>query len=85
VTALELFLQEDHRAEWHRHLTEARRIAASVEGLPGVEVTLEDDQAVWTAPTLLIRIDQASELTAEGVLAATRSRSWPAACWRSWR
>src|SRR5207244_11003241 len=42
VTALELFLQDDHRADWDRHLAEARRIASAVEGLPGVEATLED-------------------------------------------
>ena len=35
-TALELFLQDDHDAEWARHLDEARRILGAVTGIPGV-------------------------------------------------
>ena len=60
VTALELFLQDDHRVEWDRHLDEARRIAAAAAGLPGVRVTVEDDPAVWTAPTVLVALDEAA-------------------------
>lgn len=59
VTALELFLREDHRAEWDRHLAEAHEIAAAVSGRPGVEVAIETDESVWTAPTVLIRLDEA--------------------------
>jgi L-seryl-tRNA(Ser) seleniumtransferase len=58
VAALELFLQDDHRAEWDRHLDEARRIAAAAAGLPGVRATVEDDPAVWTAPTVLVSLDE---------------------------
>lgn len=58
VTAIELFLQEDHRLEWERHLVEARQIAAAVAGLPGVQARIEDDWAVWTAPTVLVAIDE---------------------------
>jgi L-seryl-tRNA(Ser) seleniumtransferase len=60
VTALELFLHDDHRVEWDRHHDEARRIAAAVAGLPGVRVTIEDDPAVWTAPTVLVALDEAA-------------------------
>jgi uncharacterized pyridoxal phosphate-dependent enzyme len=72
VTALERFLATDHQLEWDRHLVEARQIAAAIENLAGVEVTIEDDQRVWTAPTVLIRIDRDSGLTAEGVLEALK-------------
>jgi L-seryl-tRNA(Ser) seleniumtransferase len=57
VTAIELFLQDDHDAEWARHLDEARRILAAVRGIPGVEPRLEEDRSVYTAPTLLLRLD----------------------------
>jgi L-seryl-tRNA(Ser) seleniumtransferase len=60
VTALELFLQENHDVEWARHLDEARRILGAVAGLPGVQARLEEDRAIWTAPTLLIALDRAS-------------------------
>lgn len=59
VAALELFLQEDHDAEWARHLDEARGILAAVTGLPGVRPRLEENRTVWTAPTLLLAIDAA--------------------------
>jgi L-seryl-tRNA(Ser) seleniumtransferase len=73
VTAIELFLQEDHRSEWDRHLAEARQIAAAVAGLPGVRARIEDDWAVWTAPTVLVAIDQrATGLTPAAVEAALR-------------
>ena len=36
VTAIELFLQEDHDAEWARHLDEARRILAAAAAIAGV-------------------------------------------------
>ena len=77
VTALELFLQADHRAEWDRHLAEARQIAAAVEDLPGVQVELEEDSSVWTAPTLLIRVDQATGLTSAGLVEALRQGEPP--------
>jgi L-seryl-tRNA(Ser) seleniumtransferase len=73
VTALELFLQEDHDAEWARHLDEARRILATVAGLPGVKVRLEEDRTVYTAPTLLLDIDRGiTGVTPEGVMQALR-------------
>jgi L-seryl-tRNA(Ser) seleniumtransferase len=69
VTAIELFLLEDHDAEWARHLDEARRILAAVDGLPGVKVRLEEDRSVYTAPTLLIGIDpDVTGLTPDGVM-----------------
>ena len=58
ITALELFLQTDHRAAWDRQLEDARRIVAALEGLPGVETELDDDESVWTAPTVLVRLDE---------------------------
>jgi L-seryl-tRNA(Ser) seleniumtransferase len=74
VTALELFLQADHDAEWARHLDEARRIAGAVEGLPGVGVVIEDDRSVWTAPTVLVSLDPAlTGLTPEAVMDALRA------------
>ncbi|MGH7357711.1 MAG: aminotransferase class V-fold PLP-dependent enzyme [Candidatus Rokuibacteriota bacterium] len=73
VTAIELFLQEDHDAEWARHLDEARRILAAVAGLPGVKARLEEDRRVYTAPTLLLAIDSdAMGLTPDGVMHALR-------------
>jgi L-seryl-tRNA(Ser) seleniumtransferase len=73
VAALELFLQEDHDAEWARHLDEARRIAAAATGLPGVTVRLEEDRSVWTAPTLLLRLDATGTgLTPDAVMDALR-------------
>jgi L-seryl-tRNA(Ser) seleniumtransferase len=73
VTALELFLQEDHDAEWERHLDEARRILGAVAGLPGVKTRLEDDRTVYTAPTLLLAIDRSvTGLTPDDVMHALR-------------
>ena len=73
VTALELFLQEDHDAEWARHLDEARRILAAVEGLPGVNARLEEDRSEYTAPTLLLRLDAGvTRRTPEDVMDALR-------------
>jgi uncharacterized pyridoxal phosphate-dependent enzyme len=77
VTALELFLQADHRAEWDRHQAEARQIAAAVEDLPGVQAELEDDSSVWTAPTLLIRVDEATGLTPAGLVDALQQGEPP--------
>src|SRR5262245_23154872 len=73
VTALELFLQEDHDAEWARHLDEARRILAALDGLPGVKARLETDRSVYTAPTLLLGIDPGvTGLTPDAVMQALR-------------
>ena len=58
LTALELFLGADHDAEWARHLVDARTIVDAVAGLPGVRPSVEDDRSVWTAPTVLVAIDQ---------------------------
>lgn len=58
VTALELFLEQDHQAEWERHLEEARLIARAVEGVPGVRARIEDDDRFWPAPSVLVRIDE---------------------------
>jgi uncharacterized pyridoxal phosphate-dependent enzyme len=73
VTAIELFLQEDHDAEWARHLDEARLILAAVDGLPGVKARLEEDRSVYTAPTLLLRIDPGvTGLTPDDVMQTLR-------------
>jgi D-glucosaminate-6-phosphate ammonia-lyase len=73
VTALELFLQEDHEAEWARHLDEARGILAAVRDLPGVQARLEEDREVWTAPTLLVALDpRRTGLTPDDVMHALR-------------
>jgi L-seryl-tRNA(Ser) seleniumtransferase len=72
VAALELFLQDDHDAEWARHLDEARRILDAVAGIPGVRARLEEDRRVWTAPTLLLAIDAAGGLTPASVMQALR-------------
>jgi uncharacterized pyridoxal phosphate-dependent enzyme len=68
VTALEIFLKADHPDEWDRHAKEARHMADAVEGLPGVSVRIEDDDAIWTAPTVLVELDeQITALTPAGV------------------
>jgi D-glucosaminate-6-phosphate ammonia-lyase len=73
VTAIELFLQEDHDAEWARHLDEARRILGAVDGLPGVKARLEEDRAVYTAPTLLLGTDPGvTGHTPDGIMHALR-------------
>jgi L-seryl-tRNA(Ser) seleniumtransferase len=73
LTALELFLQEDHDAEWARHLDEARRILVAVDGVPGVEARLEEDRREYTAPTLLLRLDPAvTPRTPDDVMHALR-------------
>lgn len=78
VTALELFLQVDHEAEWRRHLDEARAIAAALADLPGVEAEVDDDQSVWTAPPVLVRIDErATGLSASAVMDALRAGEPP--------
>jgi L-seryl-tRNA(Ser) seleniumtransferase len=59
VVALERFLETDHDAEWAHHAGEAAAIAAAVAGLPGVRAHVEDDRRVWTAPTVLVRLDPA--------------------------
>jgi L-seryl-tRNA(Ser) seleniumtransferase len=60
VTAIELFLEDDHRAEWDHHLEEARRIVGALDGAPGVRARIEDDESIWTAPTILVAIDEAT-------------------------
>jgi len=78
VAALELFLQEDHDAEWARHRDEAEGILAALAGLPGVTARIEDDRSVWTAPTVLARIDAAvAGLTPDGVMGALRAGEPP--------
>lgn len=64
VAAVELFLKEDHQAEWDRHLREAQDVAEAIGGLPGVSVEVDDEQAEWPAPAVLIHLDeQATGLT----------------------
>jgi D-glucosaminate-6-phosphate ammonia-lyase len=78
VAALELFLAEDHDEEWGRHLAEAERIVAAVRDLPGVHAAIEDDRSVWTAPTVLIEIDEREAgLTPDQVVAALRDGDEP--------
>jgi len=73
VAAIELFLQDDHDAEWLRHLDEARRILGATTGIPGVRGRLEKDRSVYTAPTLLFAIDPTvAGLTPEAVMHALR-------------
>ena len=78
VAALELFLQDDHDAEWARHLDEAQRILQAATGIPGVKPRLEGDRSVWTAPTLLLSIDPAvADVSPEGVMKALRQGNPP--------
>jgi D-glucosaminate-6-phosphate ammonia-lyase len=73
VAALELFLQEDHDAEWARHLDEGRRILGAAAGMAGVRARLEEDRTVWTSPTLLLSIDPAvTGLAPDAVMDALR-------------
>jgi uncharacterized pyridoxal phosphate-dependent enzyme len=73
VAAIELFLQEDHDAEWTRHLDEARRILDAGASIPGVRGRIEEDRAVWTAPTLLFTIDPSvTGYTPDAVVVALR-------------
>jgi L-seryl-tRNA(Ser) seleniumtransferase len=78
VTAIELFLQEDHDAEWSRHLDEGQRLLAAASGLPGIRPRLEVDRSVWSAPTLLVTIDRAvTGLTPDDVKHALREGEPP--------
>jgi L-seryl-tRNA(Ser) seleniumtransferase len=73
VTALELFLEDDHDAEWTRHLDEARRILGAAAGIPGVRGRVELDRSVYTAPTLLFAIDPAvTGYTPDAIMHALR-------------
>jgi L-seryl-tRNA(Ser) seleniumtransferase len=73
VTALEIFMTQDHDAEWQRHADEARHIAAAVSDLPGVCVRIEDDRAFWSAPTVVIGLDERlTSLTPHKLLDALR-------------
>jgi L-seryl-tRNA(Ser) seleniumtransferase len=74
VTALELFMQADHDAEWARHLGDARTIVDGVAGLRGVRPHVEDDRSVWTAPTVLLDIDRdVTGLTPDEVMRALQA------------
>jgi L-seryl-tRNA(Ser) seleniumtransferase len=78
VAAVELFLDTDHDAEWARHRAEADRIAAAAAGFPGIRVTIEEDRAVWSAPTVLIGFNPArTGLTPQTVMAALRAGDPP--------
>ena len=73
VTALELFVEDDHRREWDRHFEEAREIAAAAKGVPGARVRIEDDDSVWTSPTVLVSLDEAKpDLTPTTLMNALR-------------
>ncbi|MFN8523401.1 MAG: aminotransferase class V-fold PLP-dependent enzyme [Chloroflexota bacterium] len=71
VDALERFLAEDHAAIWQRHVDESNAIIEALNGVPGVKAHLEDDSSVWTAPNVLVEIDQslAGKTPDEAVLA----------------
>jgi L-seryl-tRNA(Ser) seleniumtransferase len=72
VTALELFLETDHRVAWERHRAEARQIAAALAGLPGVEAAVHDGDA-WPTPIVLVALDErATGLTAPRLQDALR-------------
>jgi L-seryl-tRNA(Ser) seleniumtransferase len=78
VAALELFLETDHDAEWARHLDEAMLLAGAAAGLPGVRARIEDDRRVWTAPTVLVWLDErATGLTPAAVQARLRDGEPP--------
>lgn len=78
VTALELFLDADHQSEWERHAAEAREIAGAVEGLPGIRASIEDDPSVWTAPTVLVHLNERETgLTPERVVDTLREGEPP--------
>ena len=78
VTAIELFVQDDHAGEWARHLDEARRILASARGSRVCGARLEEDREVWTAPTLLPRSTRRSRgLTPDAVMRALRAGDPP--------
>jgi D-glucosaminate-6-phosphate ammonia-lyase len=78
VAAVELFIQDDHDAEWARHLDEGQRILAAATGIPGVRPRLEEDRSVWTAPTLLASIDPAvAGVSPDGVVKALREGEPP--------
>ena len=78
VAAIELFLQEDHEAEWTRHLEEADRILKTIAGIPGMRARLEEDRTIWTAPTILLAIDRGvTGLTPDSVMEALRQGEPP--------
>jgi hypothetical protein len=77
VTALEIFVQVDHQVEWDRHLREAEQIVAALAGLPGVEPIIENDDTIWTAPTVLIELGPAAGRTADEAEAALRQGDPP--------
>ena len=56
----------------------AARIVAALDGLTGIEAVIEDDDSVWTAPTVLIRIDaEETGLTPEVVMERLRTGEPP--------
>ena len=77
MAALEIFLKADHQAEWDRHLQEAEQIVRGIAGLPGVEAVIENDDTIWTAPTVLIELGQAARLTAAEAESALRNGDPP--------
>ena len=78
VTALELFLEHDHDAEWQQRLAEARLVAASVADIPGVTVRIAEDDTLWPSPAALIGFGAAVHgLTPSAVMAALQQGEPP--------
>lgn len=78
IAALEIFLVTDHQREWDQHVREAKQIMAALAGIEGIEPVLENDQSIWTAPTILIGIDaELTGLTPRQVEAALRAGDPP--------
>ena len=56
VTALELFISTDHEAEWARWYAKSETVFKSINGIPGVNVKI-DDSGDRQGPVLTITYD----------------------------
>jgi D-glucosaminate-6-phosphate ammonia-lyase len=73
LRALELFVEEDHEALVEEWLERARRIAADLDALPGLETSITADDKTAVAPEVVVAVDaDAAGVSATDVVGGLR-------------